>query len=310
MEWHGIIIHTTNEAVDFIASKLYEIGVKGIEIIDPSLTQEERDSLIVDYIDDSLVKLDHIKIICYFSSEENLEEKIRIIEEQLQEIKTFVNIGKGTLETMLTKEEDWANNWKQYYKPFRVGEHIVIKPTWEVFKDLREDDILIEIDPGMAFGCGTHETTSMCIEHLQTYVKPGNHMIDVGCGSGILSIVAAKLGAGRVEAIDLDKAAVKVTLENVELNQIGDVVTVLHGDLLEKTTEKADIVVANIMADIIIVLVDDILRILKKGGIFITSGIIQDRLDDVKSKIEGSGFKILEVTKNGEWVAIAARMEV
>lgn len=310
MEWHEIIIHTKSEAVDLIASKLYEIGVKGIEIIDPSLSQEERDRLIVDYIDESLVQSETVKIICYFSSEENLEEKIHLIEDLLKEMTDFVDIGQGTIETLITKEEDWANNWKQYYKPFRVGAHIVIKPTWETFDDLQEDDLLIEIDPGMAFGCGTHETTSMCIEHLQKYLSPMDHVIDVGCGSGILSIVAAKLGAKKVEAIDLDKAAVKVTKENVELNEISDIVTVFHGDLLQNTQEKADVVVANIMADVIIILVDDILRVLKTGGLFITSGIIQDRTEEVQLKIESAGFEIIEITKNGEWVSIAALLKV
>ncbi len=309
MEWHGIIILTKSEAVDTIASRLYEIGVKGIEIIDPSLTQEERDELIVDYIDDHLKKTDFVKIVCYFSSEENIEEKIGLIEAYLLEIKDFVDIGEGSIETLITKEEDWANNWKQYYKPFRVGDHIVIKPTWETFEDLRSDDLMIEIDPGMAFGCGTHETTSMCIELLQTYLKPAEHVIDVGCGSGILSIVAAKLGAKSVVAIDVDKAAVKVTNENIELNGISDIVTVFHGDLLQNTQVKADLVVANIMADIIILLMDDISRVLKAEGTFIASGIIQERAPEVKAKIESAGFVIIEVTQNGEWVAIAAQLK-
>lgn len=309
MEWHAIIIHTTNEAVDYIAERLYEIGVKGIEIIDPTLTQEERDSLIVDYIDESLLKPETIKIICYFSSEEDIKEKIQIIEAQLLEIKKVVDIGTGIIETSVTKEEDWANNWKQYYKPFRVGENIVIKPTWETFNDLRKSDIVIEIDPGMAFGCGTHETTFMCIEHLQKYLKPGDHVIDVGCGSGILSIVSAKLGAKKIEAIDLDKAAVKVTKENVEWNKIGNIVQVYHGDLIENVSEKADLVVANIMADVIIILVDDLVRILKKEGLFITSGIIQGRAQEVQLKIESAGFELLEITQKGEWVALTAQLK-
>lgn len=307
MDWHGIIIHTKNDAVDLIASMLYDIGVKGIEIIDPSLSDEEKEHLIVDYIDDGLIPTSNVKIICYFSSEENLDEKLEAVKQILEETSKFVDIGEGTVETILTKETDWADNWKKYYKPFRVGENIVIKPTWESLTEQKEGDIVIDIDPGMAFGSGTHETTSMCINHLQKYIKSNQHIIDVGCGSGILSIVAGKLGAKKVEAIDVDKAAVKVAAENVKLNNMEHIVTVSHGDLLDKTNEKADLVVANIMADIIIILMDDIKRVLKKGGILITSGIILDRKEQVKAKIESTGFEIIDITQDGEWVAISAK---
>ncbi|PKM96194.1 MAG: 50S ribosomal protein L11 methyltransferase [Firmicutes bacterium HGW-Firmicutes-1] len=309
MEWHSILINTKEDAIELIADMLYSIGVKGIEIVDNKLSQYEKENLIVDYIDSKLVVSDSIKVICYFSEEENIEEKVLLIEEYLEEIKGYVDIGEGTINRSITKEEDWANNWKQYYKPFRVGEHIVIKPTWEPFLDLKEDDIVIEIDPGMAFGCGTHETTSMCITQLEKYVQKGVSVIDVGCGSGILSIVAARLGAGKISAIDLDKAAVKVSKENVELNHLEAQISVFHGDLISQVNEKADLVVANIMADIILVLVDDIKRVLKNDGLFISSGIILDRLDEVKSKLISSNFEIIEITNHGEWVAITSKMK-
>ncbi|PKM50813.1 MAG: 50S ribosomal protein L11 methyltransferase [Firmicutes bacterium HGW-Firmicutes-7] len=309
MEWHSIIINTKEEAIELIADKLYSIGVKGIEIVDNKLSQYEKENLIVDYIDSKLIVLDSIKIVCYFSEEEDIEEKNTLIREYLEEIKSYVDIGEGTITRAITKEEDWANNWKQYYKPFRVGEHIVIKPTWETFSDLKEQDIVIEIDPGMAFGCGTHETTSMCIEQLEKYIKKGENIIDVGCGSGILSIVAAKLGAKSIFAIDVDKAAVKVSKENVLLNSLEEQISVFHGDLLSQVHEKADIVVANIMADIILLLVDDIKRVLKHEGLFISSGIILERLEEVKAKLIDSKFEIVEITNHGEWVVITSKMK-
>lgn len=309
MEWTSVIIHTKDEAVELIADMLYSIDVKGIEIVDNKLSEYEKENLIVDYIDNNLIVSDSIKIICYFSEEEDIEEKVAQIEDHLLEIKSYVDIGEGTITRSITKEEDWANNWKQYYKPFKVGNHIVIKPTWEEYDDLKDDDLLIEIDPGMAFGCGTHETTSMCILHLEHSVKTGDHVLDVGCGSGILSIVSAKLGAAKITAIDLDKTAVKISKENVALNQLENVINVFHGDLVSQVGYKSDIVVANIMADIVLILIDDINKVLKSNGLFITSGIILDRLTEIEDKLKATNFEIVEKTNLGEWVALTAKLK-
>lgn len=310
MQWYGIIIDTKSAAVDLIADALYDLGVKGIEIIEPTLDREDRERLFVDYIDDNLKATDAIQIKCYFSFEEDINEKCRSIRSKLDDLASFVDIGAGTIEVVVTKEEDWANNWKQYYKPFRIGKNILIKPTWEVVEDIKPQDIIIDIDPGMAFGSGTHETTSMCTLLIQKYIRPMDYVIDVGCGSGILSIVAARLGASQVDAIDIDPVAVKVALENAKINDLTEKINVMQGNLVELCSKKADIVVANIMADVIVILVDDIKRVLKDEGVFISSGIITDKKDEVIDKLQNSGFDIVEVSQDKDWVAITAKLKV
>jgi ribosomal protein L11 methyltransferase len=202
-------------------------------------------------------------------------------------------------------EEDWANAWKQYYKPIKIGNKIVIKPTWEDYK-AEPGDLVIEMDPGMAFGTGTHETTMMCIKFLEKYVKPDSVVFDVGSGSGILGISAAKLGAKHVECVDIDKVACKVAKENAEHNNVVGKLEVKCGSLLEVISEKADVIVANIIADIIIGFTPDVWKALNPKGIFISSGIIRDRRDEVLDKISSSGFEVIEVMEMGEWCAIAA----
>lgn len=308
MEWHEITINTRHEAVELVAAMLYDIGVKGVEIVDNFLTQEERDQLICDYFEEHLtVATEQVQVKCYFSFEEDLQVKMQEIQVGLKKLESVIDIGAGTIESQVTKEEDWANNWKQYYKPFRIGKNILIKPTWELVEDLSIHDIVIEIDPGMAFGSGTHETTSMCALLLQKYLKQGQDVMDVGCGSGILSIIAGKLGAQRIEAIDLDPAAVKVAKENVSLNELEEKISVHQGNLLEHTEDPVDLVVANIVADIVILLTDDITRVLKPGGLFIASGIIGSRQQEVADKIQASGFEIIEVMEDKDWIAITSR---
>jgi len=202
------------------------------------------------------------------------------------------------------KEEDWANNWKEFYKPFRVTEKIVIKPSWEEF-DKKEDDIIVELDPGMAFGSGDHETTSMCIKLIDKYLTEDMSVIDVGCGSGILSIVASKLGAKNIFAVDLDEIAVKATNENLKLNKIENV-EVAHGNLLEMTNKKADLVIANIVAQVIIMLNNDIKNHINDGGIYIMSGIINERLDEVLESLKD--FNIIETQNDGDWNTIVVKV--
>ena len=244
----------------------------------------------------------------YFSDEDNIEEVVAFVKERLEDIKNLgINIGKGEVEVQEMKEEDWANTWKKYYKPFRIGKSIVIKPIWEEYEE-KEGDLIVELDPGMAFGTGDHETTNMCIRALEKYVEKDSTVFDVGCGSGILAIAAAKLGAKKAIGVDLDPVAVESAKENVGYNNL-DNIEILEGNLAEVIEGKADIVVANILAEIICILTEDVRRVLKQGGYFITSGIIHDRVDMVVNKLEECGFEVESVNKDGEWNCIIAKLK-
>ena len=204
-------------------------------------------------------------------------------------------------------EEDWSTAWKQYYHPVKISERFTIVPTWEDYKPVSSDELIIELDPGMAFGTGTHPTTVMCLQALEKVVQEGNTVIDVGTGSGVLSIGAAMLGAERVHALDLDEVAVTAARENVELNKMDHIVEVFHGNLLDTVKEPADVVVANILAEIIMSFTDDAYSIVKPGGVYATSGIIGAKKDEVKQALEKSGFIIEEVLMMEDWVAIISR---
>ncbi|MGL5715151.1 MAG: 50S ribosomal protein L11 methyltransferase, partial [Paraclostridium sp.] len=233
---------------------------------------------------------------------------IKIIKEKIDGLKEFgINIGEAIVELSQVDEEDWANEWKNYYKPTKVGQKVVVKPTWEEY-ELQDGDLIIELDPGMAFGTGTHETTTMCIQQLEKYVKPDTKVFDIGCGSGILAIAAAKLGAKDVLAVDLDEVAVKVSKENIELNKVENEVNALHGNLMEVVTDKADIVVANIIADIIKILAKDIKNFMKDDAVFISSGIIHAKVEEVKEALVENGLEIIEVQSLGEWNAIVSKI--
>ena len=230
-----------------------------------------------------------------------------------QEIKPFCEIGKGTISLSETEDKDWINNWKTFFKPFRAADDIVIKPTWEEYKKEKDSDILIEIDPGIAFGTGSHETTKLCIQALDKYVKTGDSVLDVGCGSGILSIAALKLGAKHATAIDIDEVAVKVAAENMAVNHIpSSDYTLYDGDLISNAFLKVkagtghDIVVANILADVIIPLTGVVKPHLKKGGLYITSGIIDTKEAEVREALIENGFEILDVTYMKEWCCFIA----
>jgi ribosomal protein L11 methyltransferase len=218
-----------------------------------------------------------------------------------------INVGEGRLVTSSVNEEDWSTSWKKYYKPIKLGDKIVIKPTWEDYA-INEGEIIIELDPGMAFGTGTHETTAMCIEMLEKHLKTGDVVFDIGTGSGILAITSSKLGANNVVGVDLDEVAVKAAIENVATNKLNNV-EILYGDLTNVLTGKANIVVANIIAEVIIGLTETVKPFMEKDGIFITSGIIRDRRDDVLDALNLSGHRIIEVKEKGEWVAIVAALK-
>ncbi|MFQ9616050.1 MAG: 50S ribosomal protein L11 methyltransferase, partial [Clostridium butyricum] len=242
----------------------------------------------------------------YFSQDDKVDEIIDTVKKGLEELKKMdIEIGEGSVSYKEMHEEDWANNWKQYYKPVKITDKIIIKPIWEQYEE-SEKDLVIELDPGMAFGTGTHETTRMCIQALDKYVEPDTTVFDVGCGSGILAIAGAKLGAKHVVGVDLDPVAVDSAKENVGFNNL-DNIEILEGNLLDVVEGKADIVVANIIAEIICILTADVKKALNEGGLFITSGIIHDRVEMVTDKLKECGFEVMEINKDGEWNCIVAK---
>lgn len=312
MKWVEVQIKTTTEAEELVTNIMYDLGVTGLAIEDPNdilaFQQSEEDW---DFIDPELVKQDYEGVIikAYFPEDDNLNKKIELVRENIEVIPQNER-GKKLGEVTVTEvyEEDWAEAWKKYYKPVRIGERIVIKPTWEEYEK-NEDELIIELDPGMAFGTGTHETTMMCIEALESYVKDGHKLFDIGCGSGILSIVAAKLGAEKVIGVDIDSTCIKVSQENIRMNEVEDLIEIRQGNLLDVVHEKAHIIVANIIAEVIIEMTDYVPDYLYDGGIFIASGIILEKVDRVRKKLEDKGFKILEIKYLGQWALIASALE-
>ncbi len=304
MKYLEYTVLTTTEASDAVAYLLEEKGALGIAIEDPNdFFALNKDKCSWDYADPSLTSAlgTDVKVKGYF------RDYVDKLEESIAELVNYgLNIGKGQLVVSQIDEEDWANSWKKYFKPFRVGHRIVIKPTWEKYCG-DSNDLIIEIDPGMAFGTGDHETTYLCLELIERYVKPEDKVVDVGCGSGILGIAAAKLGADSVFCIDIDENACKVARENVNLNNAKSSIAVIKGNLLDTIKEKSDLIIANIIADAIITLADQAFILLNPGGLFISSGIIIDRKDDVIDSLNRNDFRIIEVLEKGEWCAIVAK---
>lgn len=312
MNWNEISVSTTTLAVELISNIFIESGSKGVMIEDPSdFHLQGQDPLAWDYMEEEVFDFGHedVRVIGYFSSEEDLDEKLSEIKKRLEYVKSL-DLDTGSLEVFkkVVKQENWENEWKKYFNVQKVSNSIVIKPSWEDYT-AKDGEKIIDIDPGMAFGTGTHETTRMCINAIEKYMKQGDSLIDIGCGSGILSIAAAHLGAQRVIAVDLDKLAVKVSKENVELNGFSDTVDVRYGDLTEVIDEKADVIVANIIADIIAKLSENIADFMKKDGYFISSGIINDKKDFVISKLIDNNFEIVEERNDGEWNCIVCRVK-
>ncbi len=309
MKYIEVQITTTTEAADAVSEMFYDLGAAGVVIEDPNdLIMHNKDEKSWDYIEEELVaKLgDDAKVKGYFSELTYDEAMLAEMRARLDEYASFgLDKGKGDISTAEVYEEDWANAWKQYYKPVKVAEHVVIKPSWEEYA-AEPGDVIIELDPGMAFGTGTHETTVMCIKLIEKYINKDTVVFDVGCGSGILGITAAKLNAKKVLCVDIDEVCCKVSKENIEINQVQDNIEVRCGNLLDVVQEKADMIVANIIADIIIGFSGDAAKAIVPGGVFISSGIIKDRRDEVLEAIKQAGFEILEVMEMGEWCAIAA----
>lgn len=310
MNWNEITVSTTTQATEIISNIFIEIGSKGVMIEDPNdFYYQPKDKLAWDYIEKEVFDYGHedVKIIAYFSQEEDIEEKIAILKERFGKLDD-IDLDMGTLEISkkIVKQENWENEWKKYFKVQKVSDNIVIKPTWEDYEK-KENEKVIEIDPGMAFGTGTHETTRMCINSIEKYIKKDDELIDIGCGSGILSIAGAILGAKKVIGVDLDKLAVKISKENVKLNNYQDIIEIRYGDLTNVITEKADIVVANIIADIVVMLSENIKQFMKEDGYFISSGIINDKRAFVEENLIKNGFEIIESNNEGEWNCIVAK---
>ena len=309
--WIEVRVITKSEALEPVSGIFYGLDCKGVAIEDPNdILEREQGPLTWDFADINV--LEHkgkVAVVkAYFSEEDNIDEVLKYVNEKMEEIKELgIDTGDYEVESEKMYEEDWANNWKKYYKPTKVGERIVVKPIWEEY-EAKEDELVLELDPGMAFGTGTHETTRMCIQALDKYVKAERTVFDVGCGSGILAIAAAKLGAKRAVGVDLDPVAVESARENVGFNNLNNI-EILYGNLVEVIDGKADIVVANIIAEVICILTEDVKRVLKEDGYFITSGIIHDRVDMVTKKLEETGFEVVEINKDGEWNCIVAKLK-
>lgn len=309
MKWFEFSIHTINEAVEPIGNILHEAGASGIVIEDSAELEKKRDSVYGEIYD--LNQADYptegVIVKAYLSNNDKIDDLTDRIKIKINNLVNFgINLGKNKVTVTEVNDEDWANAWKKYYHPVKVSDKITIVPTWEQY-ERDEDEIIIELDPGMAFGTGTHPTTKMCLQALEKVVSKHNTVIDVGTGSGVLSIAAAKLGAKQIKAFDLDDVAVSAATQNVMLNNVDEVVTVAENNLLKGVKEQADIVVANILAHIIIKLIPDAAQVVKKDGYFISSGIIKEKSQDIQKVLEENSFQIIDEYNDGDWVAIIAQ---
>ena len=326
MKWKKFRIKTKTEAEDMIISSLYDIGLEGAQIEDHvPLTTLEKEQMFVDILPD-MKEDDGIAYLSFFVEETEdgellmngevtaQEDILKAVEEELDSLRTFMDIGEGSIEIDETEDIDWINNWKQYFKQFYVDDILII-PSWEKVKKEDEGRMIIHIDPGTAFGTGMHETTQLCIRQLKKYVTKDTELLDVGTGSGILSIAALKMGAKHAVGTDLDTCAVPAVEENKEANDIPEAAfDMMIGNIIDDKEvqdtvgyEKYDIVVANILADVLVPLTPVIIHQMKKGGIYITSGIIDNKEETVVNAVKAAGLEVLEVTYQGEWVSVTAR---
>ncbi|PKM66967.1 MAG: 50S ribosomal protein L11 methyltransferase [Firmicutes bacterium HGW-Firmicutes-2] len=305
MKWTKLKIHVAPLSVDAVSNMLFDLGMEGLEIEDQYLSESDKEAMYANYVTDTLVPLEEYRVVVYLDEHQDIHVCRTDIEKGLNDLRTFLEIGSGviTIETM--PDEDYENKWKTFYKPFRVGDHMVITPIWEK-PDLIEGDMVIAIDPGMAFGSGTHETTYLCIEALQACDHDLGQVADIGCGSGILAIAAVRLGAKSAIGVDIDENAVKIAKENVKHNALEDKVTICKGDLLENILSPVNTVIANILAEVIIDITEDVKKILHTSGVFIASGILNEKEKAVTDSLTHAGFNILEIRRKGEWVAIKA----
>jgi ribosomal protein L11 methyltransferase len=317
MNWLQISIETTKYGIDSVCAALTAIGIEGFEIEDKDdfNTFLDENKQYWDYVDEDLYneRQGPTKVKTYIEEDAKASEILLSINEALEKIKCE-EYGSLSVSIKNLAQEDWENNWRQYFKPLYVGDNIIIKPHWEEVENT-EGKLVFEIDPGMTFGSGQHETTRMCVEALEKTVTKGATVADLGCGSGILSVIALLLGAKYAYAVDIDPNCEKIAYENAALNNVTkDVYTVECGNVLSDTklcerlaSEKYDIVVANIVADVIIPLSEKVRSFMKEGGYFITSGIIDFRMEEVKTALEANGFEILEIKHDGDWFAFVCR---
>lgn len=315
MKWNKFTLKTTTEAEDLVISTLVDLGIEGVEIEDKQpLTEEDKKQMFVDILPD-FPEDDGVAYLSFYLDEDaDTEAILENVKKELEELRTFLEIGEGSIAASQTEDKDWINNWKEYFKQFYVDDILII-PSWEEVKEEDKDRLIIHIDPGTAFGTGMHETTQLCIRQIKKYVTEDTELLDVGTGSGILSIVALKLGAKHAVGTDLDPCALTAVEENKEANGIPvQAFSMMIGNIIDdKATQDAvgygkyDIVVANILADVLVPLTPVILNQMKPGGIYITSGIIEEKEEVVVRAVKEAGLELLEVTHQGEWVSVTAR---
>ena len=311
MKWCEISIQTSHEAVELIAEIFRDLGASGVVIEDPELVNDYITSGKWDYTDIPIAKETEVVVEkAYLPVNGELEGRIQTLQQEIKALESRgVNTAPAVLTTAELQDEDWSDTWKQYFHTEKPGERVVIKPTWEEYAP-QGDEVVIELDPGAAFGTGTHATTSMCIRQLEKLVKPGMTVYDVGTGSGILSIISAKLGATNIQAVDYDDSVLKIVEENLEQNNVQDIISVAQSDLMQNVHGKAELVIANIIADIIIRLFDQLDEHLEAGGTLLTSGIIEDRIEDVLAAAEKHGYGVVERMESKGWACITFKRKI
>lgn len=315
MKWKSFRLKTTTQAEDIVSSMLADLGVEGVQIEDKiPLTAADKEQMFVDILPETEADDGIAYLSFYLEEDADTESILKNVRQELEEMSEFMDLGECSIEESETEDVDWVNNWKQYFHQFYVDDILII-PSWEDVKPEDEDKMVIHIDPGTAFGTGMHETTQLCIRQIRKHVTSDTEILDVGCGSGILGMLALKFGAKHSVGTDLDPCAIDATYENMEVNGISkDQYEVMIGNIIDDKAvqdkvgyECYDIVVANILADVLVALTPVIVNQLKKGGIYITSGIIDDKEKTVVEAVKKAGLEVLEVTYQGEWVSVTAR---
>lgn len=310
MKWSEISIHTTHEAVEPISNILYDAGASGIVIEDSFDLVKDREQRFGEIyeLDPEDYPEEGVIVKAYLPVNSFLGETVEEIKNAINNLLLFeIDLGPNKVTISEVNEEEWATAWKKYYRPVKISEKFTIVPTWEQYEPTSEDDLVIELDPGMAFGTGTHPTTVLSIQALEKLVKPGDVVYDVGTGSGVLSIASCLLGAGKVHAVDLDEVAIKSARLNIKLNQVHDKIVLKQNNLLDGFQEKANIIVANLLAEIILLLTDDAYQLLTDDGYFIASGIINQKRKEVEKALESSGFTIYETLMMQDWITIIGK---